>query len=205
MKKLLLFTLLALLFSTGKSNAQLLLRDSFYIGPVFGLDLTSYRYKIPDDKEKSYSSDPLISLNLNLAIQYRLTKYFALAVEPGFIQKGYSNYKPSYDRIMNNYFQLPVLLNVDVYKGISLLAGAEIDYHLKTFISHGNVFDRFPAPENKKEFALLLGAKCAFSPDWSIGIRYSHGLSVMDEVTLSNVGTAQISNRYFQLALFHNW
>lgn len=205
MKKILLFTLLVLVFSISRSNAQLLLRNSFYIGPVFGLDIASYRYRIPDEMEKSYSSDPLISLNLNLELQYRLTKYFAVAVEPGFIQKGYSNYKPTYDRVMNNYFQFPVLLNVDVFKGISVLAGAELDYHLKTFISHGNVFDRFPPPANRKDVALLLGAKCAFSPDWSIGIRYSHGLSVLDEIPVSGIGTAQIYNRYFQLAVFRNW
>lgn len=205
MKKMLLFTLLVLVFSINQSNAQLLNRNSFYIGPVFGLDLASYRYRIPDNMEKSYSSDPLISLNLNLALQYRFTKSVGIAVEPGFIQKGYSNYKPTYDRVMNNYFQFPVLLNVDVHKGISVLAGVEMDYLLKTFISHGNVFDRFPPPANRKDVALLFGAKCAFSPDWALGLRYSHGLSVMQEIPVSGIGTAQVYNQYFQLAVFRNW
>ena len=206
MKKFTCLFILAALIVSDQLNAQSAKKDKFTYGPVFGIDLANYRYKLPDDQfSETYSKDPLISLNLNIALQYRFTEDFSVAIEPGFIQKGYSKYKPSYERVMNNYFQLPVLLGYEVYKGISLQAGAEFDYHIATFISQGNVFDRFPAPSNNTDFALLFGTKYTFSPYWGIGVRYSHSLSPIDEIYGSGRGNIQIFHRYFQLAVFHYW
>lgn len=204
MKKYTCLVFLAALILSNPSFAQSVNKGKFTFGPVFGIDINTVKGTMDENEEFSTFGNPLLSLNLNLAFQYKLSERFTLAAEPGFIQKGYSNHTNSYDRYMYNYFQLPLLLKVKTVKELSLAAGFEYDRHIVSFQSQGNVFDRMGGPDKNNEFSALLGAEYAFSPDWSVGIRYSHALSPFIEyITFDDYFIYY--NRYIQLALFHNW
>lgn len=203
MKKSIL--LLLILLGTLGLNAQ-----DFGFGLVAGLDVANTRItNIPSSYDGNRPYHPLIAFNINAHINFKSKSFWAVSIEPGFIQKGelirYDDDDKNKDvRIINNYIQVPVFVDFFPTKRLSLSVGPEFAVMLnakaKSKDDSNDISDMY---DEKFEISAIVGINYNVIKYIDIGLRYSRGLthilafSFIDE-TGTTIGDGKMYNQYFQ-------
>jgi hypothetical protein len=178
-----------------------------------GIDIAFCRLDYPTDTGiYVLRNTPLLSFNLNLDLEFKLSSGLVIALEPGLIQKGFNfNSDEVHSREMMNYVQLPVVLKGNIFSTVKLTGGFEWDHLINAMILSQKYLHVIHADFNKNDVALLGGIEYQFTDKWCISARYSHSLlSFRDEQVTDDHGyntgmESHFYHRYFQLALFYNW
>lgn len=155
---------------------------------------------------------PLISGNLNAYFGYKTKGIFGFSVEPGFIQKGEilegnKDHNDDDIKMKYNYLQMPILADFFITKDLFVSIGPELAYMVsakaKSKDHANNIYDWI---DNKFEFSGILGVSYTFFKKLDVGLRYNHGITLINEITLTDeegmiTGTIKEYNQYFQLLI----
>jgi hypothetical protein len=175
-----------------------------------GLVVSNARVADKIDIRKDYRVFyPMYSLNINGFIEYKVSKTWGIAAEPGFITKGgivrfgINHYMSVIDMKLH-YLQLPVVANFYCTNKFFVSIGPEFAYMIN---SQENIpatatgFNDFK--ENAFEISGLIGLHYSISKKVDIGFRYNHGLTKISILKWTDgfgpeIGKSKVYNQYFQ-------
>lgn len=159
----------------------------------------------PTDAFRSMSS-----FSLSGYIGYKSSGIWGISAEPGFIQKGGIHgldLNNENIRLQLNYIQIPILANIYLSDKIFISIGPEFAYLLsakaKSKVHSNDISNIY----NKRfEISGLLGFNYNIIDNIDIGLRYNHGLTNIQTITISDsmgypLGEMKEYNQYFQLIL----
>lgn len=198
-----LTVLILTLLSTIGVNAQ-----DFAFGLVAGFDVANTRISnMPDPYDGNKPYYPLIAFNVNAHISFKSKSFWAVSIEPGFIQKG-EHYR--YDdknkniKFIYNYFQIPIFVDFFPTKKLSFSIGPEfaflVNAKAKSKDDSNDVTDIY---HEKFEISALVGVNYNVFKYIDIGLRYSRGLThilafTFTDETGTTIGEGKLYNQYFQ-------
>jgi len=175
-------------------------------GLVVTNDQVTNKIEIKNDYRVFY---PMYSFNINGYIEYKISKIWGIAAEPGFIRKGgivrFGIYRyMDIIQLQLNYVQLPILANLYCTNKLFVSLGPEFAYLINTkenLPSAATGFNYFK--ENAFEISGLIGLNYSISKKVDIGLRYNHGftdISVLKWTTGFGpvIGQSKVYNQYFQ-------
>ena len=152
---------------------------------------------------------PMGSFNINGYIEYKFSKTFGIAAEPGYIRKGGVirfgvNHYMSIIKFQLNYVQLPIFVNIYCTNKFFVSIGPEFAYLIN---SEGNLpeiatgFAYFK--ENAFEISGLIGINFSITKKIDVGLRYNHGLTNISVLKWTDgygpeIGQSKVYNQYFQ-------
>lgn len=195
-------------------------QESIRFGVQAGGGLTS-AYNYYPNKNK-YASDaalvlpqnnPILSYSANLYISYPLNERFAVAVEPGFIQKGFMvEFVQSYDLMRNttylSFVQLPVLLEMKFDLPITFTFGPEFSYLVDAKRKSLDLNEKISLmgyyQKNRIDAGLQAGGYYSFSENWDVGLKAGGSLTSLEKYFITNVDGSSVievrkKNIYFNL------
>lgn len=135
------------------------------------------------------------SYNFNLYVSYPINDVIAIAVEPGFIQKGYSNKfidnnDLAYNRNYLSYLQLPILLEYKIQDPITLTIGPEISYLIRARLKNEGVdgSDDLMSfyQKNRIDAGLQFGGFYTFNERYDLGLKLGASFTNLDKNYLPN-------------------
>ncbi len=121
---------------------------------------------------------PVFSYGLNIYAGYTINEDWGIAIEPGFIRKGFAKKIEINNRIVRQqthlkYLQLPILAEVFLSENLTLTVGPELSYLLNakevTEKQSTDVFEQYS--KNKLDIALQVGLYYTFNRHFDIGIK----------------------------------
>lgn len=179
MKKLALFAIIIFTVVTNL-NAQKL-RMGVQGGGGIAIAETDYNEKFSEIEtvylgmSKDY---PIFSYALNIYAGYAINNNWGIAIEPGFIRKGFAKKVEINNEILRqkdylNYLQLPILAEVFLSDGVTMTLGPELSYLLDAKKVTGNEStDISEQYDNKKlDIALQVGFYYTFKKHFDIGLK----------------------------------
>jgi hypothetical protein len=175
-------------------------------GILAGMDLANIRIiNLPD--VHGIQIEPIVTFNINGYIGYKSVGFWGISAEPGFIQKG-SLFKEddSETGYRNNYIQIPVLLDIRIFKKLFLSIGPELGWLIHSEVGSTACPNCLIALYDKKfELSGLAGISYNIIKYIDIGIRYNHGLTNIFKTSwtdaLGNKNVTKEYNQYFQFLL----
>jgi len=187
--------------------------QDFKFGLLSGLVVTNARVT---DKIETYEDYrvfyPMVSFNINGYIEYKISKTWGIAAEPGFIRKGGVvrfgvNHYMSDIKLQLNYIQLPILANLYCTDKLFVSIGPEFAYLINSEENLPEIasgFDSFK--ENAFEISGLIGINYSLSKKFDIGFRYNHGFTNIAVLSWTDdygpvIGQSDVYNQYFQFIL----
>lgn len=192
-----LFIVFFLLYSTFSTSAQ-----SLKFGVQAGGGLASAYNYFPEKNE--YTTDIELgipknfivpSYNFNLYISCPINDLAAVAVEPGFIQKGYSNKfidnnDLAYNKNYLSYIQMPILLEYKIQQPITLSIGPEIGYLLRARLKNegidGSVNLMNYYQKNRVDVGMQFGVFYTFNERFDLGLKLGASLTNLEKNYLVN-------------------
>lgn len=197
--------LMFILLWTMGLNAQ-----EFTFGLVAGFDVANARLTNKPSSVSEYRSYfPLIAFNINTHVGFKSKSFWAITIEPGFIQKGgvirYDDDDRNKDvKLISNYIQVPIFIDFYLNKNLSLSVGPEFAYMINTKAkSNENSSDLTDLYDKKFEVSGLIGINYNIIKYIDIGLRYNHGLTYTQIISFTDktgteVGEGKVYNQYFQ-------
>jgi hypothetical protein len=169
-------------------------------GAVAGIDLANWLItNVPDEYNSSIFEGPLISFNINGYVGYRWSERWGNSIEPGYIRKG-ENRGPKFAL---HYIQLPVLTDFYLGNRFFLSIGPELSYMLSAKTNQEGLNNVTDVYDNRFELSGVVGASYVINKNFDIGLRFNHGITCIDKITLTNdsgeiTGESKLYNRYIQ-------
>lgn len=122
---------------------------------------------------------PVFSYGANIYAVYSISEKWGIAIEPGFIRKGFAKKIANYNNKIEkqstylNYFQFPILAEVFLEENLTLTAGPEVLYLLNAKSVMGseskNISEDFS--DKKIDIALQIGAYYTLHKNFDIGLK----------------------------------
>jgi hypothetical protein len=185
--KIVLLTLTAIVLIQLNARAQ-----KFNYGIVAGVNMVQLA-PIGNDHPHLFDR-PRASFNINAHIGYKYNKNWGLTVEPGFMTKGGSIQNDD-SKLKLNYLQIPILADYYLNDRISISFGPELAYLLSAQIKiDGNAIDAQKVYDQKFELSGVIGLNFELESNIDMGVRYSHGLMHISEMTYFDMNGFQLSN-----------
>lgn len=150
-------------------------------------------------KKNEYTNDPdfgipknipILSYNINLYISYFVNENFGVAIEPGFIQKGFANkFVDSYDltdnKIYLSYIQVPVLMEFKFKNALNLTIGPEIGYLVDAEFKQIDEAERISLmnyyQNNRVDVGVQAGGYYSFTERLDIGLKAGASLTNLEK------------------------
>lgn len=205
MKQQSIVLILYLLLFTGHR----LYSQEFKIGFLAGMDVSKIYFRDLPGESSGYIIKPMLSYNLNAYFAYKSKGIFGASVEPGFIQKGYTQKLQAGNVSCHlNYLQMPFLADLWFTDKLYFSIGPEIAYllsaKLKTQSDRGDISDLYS--KYKVEISAISGLNYSINSNFNTGLRYSLGLSKIREVIYTDengylIATPGEYNQYLQLVI----
>lgn len=137
---------------------------------------------------------PRASFNINAHLGYEYNKNWGLTVEPGFMSKG-GSIQNDETKLKLNYLQMPILADYYLNDRISISFGPELAYLLSSQIKiDGNSIDAQKVYDQKFELSGVVGLNFELESNIDLGVRYSHGLTHISEITYLDENDFHLSN-----------
>lgn len=177
--------IMLLILLPGVNNAQ-----EFKFGGLSGI--TASKIFVNNNSFDLYEEiDPLISFNINAYIAYKSKKFWNIAIEPGFIQKGYNtsvntDYIQGDAKIRLNYIQLPLLAELYISNKLYFSLGPEFAYMLNAKYKVLKKRDITDIYDNRFEISGLIGINYNIYKNFDIGLRYNRGLTKTTGIIFMN-------------------
>jgi outer membrane protein with beta-barrel domain len=206
MKTLKALIIIGLILNLGlKLQAQ-----DIHFGFLSGLGITNAcvtnKVEIYNDYRVFY---PMGSFNINGSIEYKFSKTFGIAAEPGFIRKGGIvrfgvNHYMDVIKLKLNYVQLPIFVNIYCTNKFFITIGPEFAYLIN---SEGKLPETATGfayfKENAFEISGLIGINYRITKKIDVGFRYNHGLTNISVLKWTDgygpeIGQSKVYNQYFQ-------
>lgn len=162
--------------------------------------------------DSEWPSDYRLSYHVGMVSKYSLNDRISISPELLFSSKGYKEENDEISgTISYNYLSLPIFINYNFLKFLSISAGPEFNYMVAAISHHksqkNNFMDFYRTYGNRFDFGFEAGISVNFSDKLSASVRYFHGLSSLldDMQTTDENGTlvtsqAKLQNRSFQLS-----
>lgn len=137
---------------------------------------------------------PRASFNINAHLGCEYNKNWGLTVEPGFMSKG-GSIQNDETKLKLNYLQMPILADYYLNDRISISFGPELAYLLSSQIKiDGNSIDAQKVYDQKFELSGVVGLNFELESNIDLGVRYSHGLTHISEITYFDENGFHLSN-----------
>ena len=172
--------------------------QGFNFGVKAGVDMVSNH--IHFKKNESFtpiSVKPIIGFNVNAILNYRLSEEIGITLEPGYIQKGWTAKHRNIEKIIFNYWQLPILVDYHLSEKWALSIGPEVAFYKKKY-QHD--------PREALELGGVLGVNYRISEHFATGLRA--GSAILPSLSLNltdingnDIGKYKEYNQYLQLSL----
>ncbi|OPZ31032.1 MAG: hypothetical protein BWZ00_00709 [Bacteroidetes bacterium ADurb.BinA174] len=180
MKKLALFTIISFCLFTNLYAQKL--RFGIQGSGGMATAATTNREKEFSEIETVYLGiskiHPVFSYGFNIYAGYAINEDWGVAIEPGFIRKGFAKKVDINNNIEKlqtrlNYFQIPILAEVFFSENITLTLGPELSYLLdaKEVIEKQSTDVLKQYNKNKLDVALQVGLYYTFNKHFDIGIK----------------------------------
>ncbi len=132
---------------------------------------------------------PVLSYNFNLYVSYLINERFGVAVEPGFIQKGFADKFVDTDLTHNktylSYFQLPVLAEFKLENGFTLTFGPEFGYLISAKMKSLDISESMSLmhyyQNNRFDFGFQGGGYYSFSENLDLGVKAGASLTNLEK------------------------
>lgn len=152
---------------------------------------------------------PMGSFNINGYIEYKFSKTFGIAAEPGFIRKGGIvrfgvNHYMSVIKLQLNYIQLPILANLYCTNKYYVTLGHEFAYLINSERKLPEIATGFAYfKDNALEISGLIGINYSITKKIDVGFRYNHGLTAISVLKWTDgygpeIGQSKVYNQYLQ-------
>lgn len=178
-------------------------QQKFSVGVQGGLGASSTRNYFNGGSE--YTSElelgipknyPVFSYMYNLHLSYRINEGYAIAIEPGFIRKGYGNKVVTeegdvlFNRRRLDYLQLPLLLELHAGESVVLTAGPEVGYLLNakmktTTNSKSAVLTDLPE-NNRWDIGIQIGGYYTLMKHLDVGVKAGASITRAQKFYLTN-------------------
>lgn len=139
---------------------------------------------------------PLFSYMYNLYLSYSITEEFGIALEPGFIRKGFGNKNVTEesDILFNqrrfDYLQVPLLLELHVSESVVLSAGPEFCYLLsakmRTTTNSKSAVLTDLSKDNRFDFGIQAGGYYRLMKHVDVGLKLGASITRTDKYYLTN-------------------
>jgi hypothetical protein len=201
MKKMVLLKLIALLVITD----TMAITQEFQFGFVSGLNIANARliHKPAIDGQPVFY--PMVSYNVNGHIGFKITGFWGILAEPGYIQKGGVQKYDKDIRFQMNYLQLPLLANFYFGEKFFISLGPEFAYLMNVKAkSKDYSYDISDMYDNDFEISGNFRINYNVHKHFDIGLQYSHGLIYTSKLNFTDVtgslnGESKEYNQYFQV------
>ncbi|WP_321368305.1 porin family protein [uncultured Draconibacterium sp.] len=154
-------------------------------------------------------TDALTAFNINAFAKYKSASFWGVAIEPGFIQKGYRTnitwgFIQGSAKVRLNYIQLPILAELYLSDKLYFSLGPELAYLLNAKYNMEGKTDITDIYDNRFELSGLIGVNYNIYKNFDIGLRYNRGLTKTTGIIFMNetgeyMDEAKEYNQYLQI------
>ena len=209
MKTLKILIIIGLTLQLGLKLQAQNIKFGFLSGFVVTNAQVANKIEIYNDYRVFY---PMVSFNINGYFEYKISKTWGIAAEPGFIRKGGIvrfgvNHYMSIIKLQLNYVQLPMFVNLYCTNTFFISLGPEFAYLINSkenLPSIATGFNYFK--ENAFEMSGFIGLNFSISKKVDIGFKYNHGFTNISVLKWTDgygpeIGQSKVYNQYFQFII----